>query len=153
LGASFERKVTIGANDEIVQAMDKNDINDANLSAYGSYAVSGKSILEKGSMNSKELVETTLGVIADGGKEAVKSELNLAPEANREQKEFSKQNKVLETDQPLQHKMSAVSIPLNIPLPSALDISNDISDGVQAIALLKNDDLPPPPIIMIDGST
>jgi hypothetical protein len=49
--------------------------------------------------------------------------------------------------------MSAVSIPLNIPLPSALDISNDISDGVQAIALLKNDDLPPPPIIMIDGST
>jgi len=172
LGISFERKVTIGANDEIVQAMDKENVSDVNVVANGDNAASRENNgrEKKPLMSSEELiatilgstahgekeaakpeVDTILGNTAHGEKEAVKPEVEPAPEANQEQNELSKQNDFLGTEEPVQNESLAASTPLKFLPPPTLDNSSDIGEGVGAIAL--DDDLPPPPIKIIDDGT
>mmetsp|Transcript_1664 Transcript_1664/g.2528 ORF Transcript_1664/g.2528 Transcript_1664/m.2528 type:complete len:377 (-) Transcript_1664:3978-5108(-) len=143
-GTSFERKVTIGANDHIVQIVDKENIGDLNVSA-------DQRKLTPGGDGAKEMQESvgtpeevgTMQTDAAAGKEGIRNEVHpVLPEEN--------QDCSGEAEQTLQNEIPVAS-PLNFPPPPTLVNSSEIGKGVEAIAL--DDDLPPPPIAVFDDST
>lgn len=144
LGISFERKVTIGANDHVIQIVDKENFGDSNVSADRSNSTPGgvgtKEMQE--SVGTPEECGTMPTDAADGREGMIRNEVQ--PVLPEEIEDCSR-----EAEQPLQNEMP-VATPLSFPPPPTLVNSSEIGKGVEAIAL--DDDLPPPPLAVFDDS-
>lgn len=144
LGTSFERKVTIGANDQVIQIVDKENIGDLNVSANRSNSApggDGAKEIQKSMGTPKEV--GTMPTDAVDGKEGIRDEVQpVLP--------IEIQDCGGEAERHMQNEIPGAS-PLNSPPPPTLVNSSEIGKGVEAIAL--DDDLPPPPLAVFDDST